>query len=309
MSRILEGDQWLAAAVETNYGEDASPTAAANAMRVKANFDIDVQAEEMNYDAGKPGAKGQLEKYRVVQGSLEGYLAPSGTATVPPALVPLLRGAGFNVNVGASSVDLSLVDPMASASVTGKFYRGLNRRDLLGMRSDWEIGIKKGGLATLKFPNARALYSAQAGEAALLAPDFSAYKQPYIPDPVNFTVQNVFGYAANIAEVMIKGNNEVVYSPENGVVMIVDRKVTFDITFEEPNVATRDFESELFTYGALALQLGEDVTDEGKIFEVAAPNAQLVGISRTFINKVSYLQAKFECIGVARNDELTAKFR
>jgi len=306
---ILEGDQYVSAKVESSYSDDAAPTAALNGMRLKTQFDIDVQAEELNYDAGRAGSKGQLEKYRIMTGSLEGYLAPSGTKNVAPAIMPFLRSAGFNAAVGADSVDLSLTEPLDSASSTAYFFRGKNRRRLLGLMSDWEINIKKGSHAMLKFPNAMALYQAQTGEASLTTPDLTAFKNPFVPDAVNFTKQNIMGFDANVSEVSLKGGNEVVFSPENGRILTTGRKLTADVTFQEPDVATRDFEVSLMQYGVLDFQLGTDVTDEGYIFECTAPNAQLVSLSRTFIDGISYLQTTFELVPTARNNEFTAKFR
>lgn len=309
MSHILEGDQYLISKVEAAYATDATPTAMLNAMRVKTQFDIDVQAEELNFDAGRAGSKGQLEKYRIMKGSLEGYLAPSGTKNVAPAITPLLKSAGFTVSAGSDSVDLSLTEPMDSSSTTNYFFRGKNRRRLLGLMSDWEINIKKGSHAMLKFPNAMALYQAQTAEAGLTTPTLTAFKSPFVADAVNFTKQKVMGFDANISEVTIKGGNQVVFSPENGRILNTGRKITADVTFQEPDVATKDFEAELMKYGVLHFQLGTDVTNVGNIFECSALNAQLVSVGRTAIDGISYLQTTFELVPTARNNEFTAKFR
>jgi hypothetical protein len=109
---ILTGEYVFAAKVETTYGTDATPSTTLNAMRVKANIDIaKVELEGMDYDSGRTGAKGSLEKRRWVEGSLDAYLAGSGTAVGMPAIAPLMQAAGLKLTVnGTTDVAVTLDD-------------------------------------------------------------------------------------------------------------------------------------------------------------------------------------------------------
>jgi hypothetical protein len=305
---ILTGEYVFAAKVESTYGVDATPDTTLNAMRVKANIDIaKTDVEAMDYDAGRTGSKGSIEKKRWVEGSLDAYQAGSGTAILPVALTPLLKAAGLAVTVQADHVAITLDDIVNASSVTGKFFRGTVSQTQLGARSSWEIELSLDALPRVRFPNYMALYSPQVVGAKPANVDLSAFKNPKPITPVNFVVKSVFGYDADIAKVVIKGGNEVVYVPESQSIEIIDRNVTVDIEFKEPTPDVFDFYGALGSYGAINLQIGQDVVDEGDIFEVAMPNAQLSTLSQSERNKIAYLNATFELVPTASNNEITMR--
>jgi hypothetical protein len=302
---ILEGDMVLVAGVETNYGVDALPTAAANAMRVKSNIQaVVLDTEEMNYDAGRPGAKGSLEKSRKATGSLDGYLAGSGTAVTPVALTPLLKSAGLSVVADVDKVNITPSDITEQDSCTLKFFRGKNRHDILGWRSDWELMLNVDSLPTLKFPNGQGLSSNPIAEAGLQNADLTSFINPLPTDPTHFVVQSVFGETVQISDFKVSGGNSVDYIPEANEVRIIDRKITLSITFREPLVADFDWYALLNTYGAIAVQLGQDAVDEGRIWEVNCANAQLKNLTPTFRKGISYFQAEFDCVPTVRNNDI-----
>jgi hypothetical protein len=307
---ILDGDQVLVAKVETTYGVDATPTAAANAMRVKANIQaVVLETEEMNYDAGRPGAKGKLEKSRKATGSLDGYVAGSGTAIVPVALTPLMKSAGLKVVAGTTQVDITPADISEQDSCTLKFFRGKNRHDILGWRSDWELMLNVDSLPTLKFPNGQGLSSNPQAEASLQNAVLTAFKNPLPVDPTHFVVQSIFGETVAIASITVKGGNAIEYIPEANEVRITDRKTTISAMFREPLVADKDWYALINTYGAIAVQLGQDTVDEGRIWEVSCANAQLVSLSTSTRKGISYLQAEFDCVPLSRNSDIAMATR
>lgn len=307
---IFTGDSIAVAATEATYGTDAAPTAAANAMRVKSSFSLaKIDLEAMDYDAGRPGSKGSIEKNRWVEGNMDGYLAGAGTATGIDPLAPLLKSAGLTLTPAADHVAIGLADLTAMDSTSVKFFRGKVRHDILGLRSDWEIKLSVDNLPKVTFPNAKGLYSSPSVEASLQNADLSAFKNPLSIDPVNFVKQQIFGFDAAIAEITIKGGNNVVFVPEANEMRIIDRQITVDVTFREPLPTVKNFYDLVGTYGAIAIQLGQDVVDEGRIFEAGVDNAQLVDISNTERHGQSYLQAKFECVPTARNNDIWMKTR
>jgi hypothetical protein len=122
---------------------------------------------------------------------------------------------------------------------------------------------------------------------------------------LHFVVQSIFGADVLIAQITVKGGNSVQYIPEANEVRIVDRKVTISVLFREPLIADKDWFALLNTYGAIAVQLGQDTVDEGKIWEVNSANAQLASLSQTMRNGVSYLQAEFDAVPLSRNSDIT----
>ena len=306
MAAILEGEQLFVGAVESTYATDATPTAALNALRVKTNINpAKVDFEDKDYDSGMMGAKGKLEKRRWVEGDIEAYLAGSGTANVVSALSPLLRAAGFKVSTDADKVDITLDELSNTASITGKFWRSTVSQTLLGARMDWVIELSEDALPRFNFPSFKALYSKQVNGAKPTGIDLSAFLNPKPTSQVNFVTQNVLGYAATIAKVSIKGNNEVVYVPASGTIEIVSRKVTIDIELKEPTPDMKDFFDSIGNYGAIDLQHGQNTVDEGHIFEFHMPNAQLHDVTKTTRNKIGYLNCSFECIPTEPNNEFT----
>jgi len=307
---ILTAEYLFAAKVESTYGVDATPNATLNAMRVKASIDVaKVETEEMDYDSGRSGAKGTIEKTRRVEGSLDAYLAGSGTANVPPAITPLLKAAGLSVTAGLNDVVIALADLKSLDSVTGKFFRGLTSQTHVGARMDWEIELSLDALPKIKFPSYMALYAPQAVEGASPTADLSAFKNPKPLTPVNFVKSQVLGYDASIAKITIKGNNEVVYSPESQSIEIIGRKVTIDVELQEPSPGVKDFYELIGTFGAIDIQKGVDTVDEGHIFEALASNAQLENVTSSERNKISYLNCSFVCVPTAANNEITMKTR
>jgi hypothetical protein len=308
---ILKGEFVFAAKVEATYGVDVTPDTTLNAMRVKANIEIaKVDLEAMDYDAGRTGAKGSLEKRRWVEGSLEGYLAGSGTAVGIPAIAPLMQAAGLKLAVnGSTHVDIELDDISNAKSVTGKFWRGTAAQTQVGARCDWEIELSVDSLPRLKFPSYKAIYQAQVNGAKPATVDLTAFTNPLPTDPISFVTQSIFGFDASISKVTIKGGNEVIYMPESASVQIVDRKVTIDIEFKEPTPDVKDFYELIGTYGAIDLQHGQDTVNLGNIFEANVANAQLINVSSSERNKMSYLNCSFECVPTAANNEITMKHR
>ncbi|MDZ7870782.1 MAG: hypothetical protein U5L02_16550 [Rheinheimera sp.] len=106
--RILEQDTCVLAAVETVYGTDKAPTAAANAMRVKADMTLlDGDQEAIEFDAGRGGSKGSIQRNKKISGTLTGYVAGVSAAGTAPAIAPLLQAAGLKSTVMAAATKVA----------------------------------------------------------------------------------------------------------------------------------------------------------------------------------------------------------
>ncbi|WP_339615246.1 phage tail tube protein [uncultured Gilvimarinus sp.] len=310
--KIYEQDTVCVAGVETTYGTDATPTAAANAMRVKVDLTLlDGDQEALEYDAGRGGSKGSIQRNKRISGSLTGYLAGSGEAGVAPAIAPLLQMAGLLPTVTADT-DVTYT-PVSTDhdSCTLIVYRGKIKHGVLGARCNMEMSLGPDALPKITFNNLMGLYVPPEQVAGFQNADFTAFTTPLVTDPVSITTMTFFGQSVNMSSLMFKQGNNVVYRSvtNDESVQITERKPQIEITFEEPLVDDFDWWSKLSTYGALAYQLGEDVTDEGNIFELAIPNLQINSIEPTIIDGISHLKIVADVVPTERDNDFELIWR
>lgn len=310
--RIYEQDTLLVAAVESTYGTDAAPTAAANAMRVKADLTLmDGDQEALEYDAGRGGSKGSVQRNKRISGSLTGYLAGVSAPGEAPAIAPLLQMTGLVPTVTADTDVTYAPVSTGQDSATLHLFRGKNKHGILGARCNLEMSLGPDALPKMTFNNLMGLYVPPAHVVAFQDADFSTFENPLVTDPVSITTMTLFGQAVNMSSLMFRLGNNVVYRSvtNDESVQIVERRPQVEITFEEPLVDDFDWWELISTYGALAYQLGEDVTDEGSIFELNIPNLQLSSITTTIIDGISHLQCTLDVVPTDRDNDFSMVFR
>ncbi|WP_041523597.1 phage tail tube protein [Gilvimarinus agarilyticus] len=310
--RIFEQDTLCLAAVEANYATDAAPTAAANAMRVATDLTLlDGDQEALEYDAGRGGSKGSIQRNKRISGSLTGYLAGVSAAGEPPAIGPLMQIAGLVPTVTADTDVTYAPASTGHDSATLHVFRGKIKHGILGARCNLEMSLGPDALPKMTFNNLMGLYVPPTQVAAFQDADFTAFTTPSVTDPVSITVMTLFGQAVNMSSMMFKLGNNVVYRAvvNDESVQIVERRPQIEITFEEPQLSDYNWWEKLSDYGALAYQLGEDTVDEGNIFELNIPNLQLNSITPTIIDGISHLQCVLDVVPTARDNDFTMVFR
>lgn len=310
--RILEQDTVCLAAVETVYGQDATPTAAANAMRVKVDLTLlDGDQEAMEFDAGRGGSKGSIQRNKRITGSLTSYLAAAGVVDTPPAITPLLQMAGLKPTVTAT--EKVVFTPVSNNydSATLHVFRGKIKHPVLGARSNLELSLGTSALPKFTFNNLIGLFVDPSQVGAFQNADFSAFTNPLITDPVSITKMKLFGQDVNMAELMFKMGSNVVYRAvtNDESVQITDRRPQVEITFEEPMLADFNWWNKLSTYGSLEYQLGQDTVDDGHIFALDIPNLQLSSIEPTLIDGISHLKCVLDVVPTARDNDFEMTFR
>lgn len=312
MDRIYEQDTLCLAAVETVYATDAAPTSAANAMRVKVDMNLlDGDQEAMEYDAGRGGSKGSIQRNKRITGSLSCYLSGNGIVDEPPPFTALLQMCGLVPDITADT-DVTYAPTSADHdSCTLHVYRGKIKHGILGARGNMELSLGTDALPKFTFNNITGLYVDPTQVADFESPDFSAFSAPMVTDPVSITVMTLFGQNVNMATMMFRLGNNVVYRSvtNDESVQIVERRPQVEIVIEEPLINDYNWWTKLSTYGALAYQLGEDVTDEGNIFELNIPNLQLSSISPTIIDGIGHLTLTLDVVPTARDNDFTMVFR
>jgi len=310
--KIYEQETCLVAAVETVYGQDAAPTAAANAMRVKANLTLlDGDQESLDYDAGRGGSKGMVQRNKRVTGDLTCYLSGVGTAGSAPAFSPLLQMAGLKGTVTAGEKVTYAPVSTNHDSVTAHLFRGLIKHPMLGTRSNMELSLGPNALPKFTFNNLIGLFVDPTQVGSFQNVDFSTFEDVLVTDPVSITKMQLFGQSVNMSELTFRLGNTVTYRAvtNDESVQITDRKPQVEITFEEPLIADFNWWQKQSTYGALAYQLGQDTVDEGRIVELNVPNLQLASITPTVVDGISHLRCVLEVVPTARDNDFTLVFR
>lgn len=310
--RIFEQDTCVLAAVETEYGTDAAPIAAANAMRVKADLTLlDGDQEALEFDAGRGGSKGSIQRNKRITGSLTGYVAGSGAVDTPPAIAPLLQAAGLKATI---TTDEKVVYTPVSTdhdSVTLHVYRGKIKHPMVGARCNMEVNLGTSALPKFTFNNLIALFVDPSQAGAFQNCDYSAFTKPLKTDPVSITKMQLFGQNVNMADLVFRLGNTVVYRSvtNDESVQIVARMPQIEVNFEEPMLDDYNWWEKLSTFGSLAYQIGQDVVDAGNIFELAAPNLQLNSITPNVVDGISHLRCVLDVVPTARDNDFEITFR
>lgn len=310
--RIFEQDTCVLAAVELTYGTDATPTAAANAMRVKADMTLlDGDQEAMEYDAGRGGSKGSIQRNKRITGTLTGYVAGNGAVDTPPAIGPLLQAAGLKPTVTATQKVTYKPASTNQDSVTLHVYRGKIKHPAVGARCNLEINLGTDALPKFTFNNLIALYVDPTQVGNFQNCDYSQFERPMVTEPVSITTMELFGQAVNMAQLTFRLGNTVSYRSvtNDESVQITDRRPQVEIVFEEPLINDFNWWNKISTFGAMAYQLGQDTVDAGNIFELNIPNLQLNSIAPTTIDGISHLRCVLDVVPTARDNDFEMIFR
>ncbi|MBZ9610808.1 phage tail tube protein [Rheinheimera maricola] len=310
--RIFEQDTCVLAAVETTYGTDAAPTAAANAMRVKADMTLlDGDQEALEFDAGRGGSKGSIQRNKRITGTLTAYVAGSGAVDTPPAIAPLLQAAGLKATITAAEKVVYTPVSTDHDSATLHVYRGKIKHPIVGARCNMEVNLGTSALPKFTFNNLIGLFVDPTQAGAFQNCDYSAFTTPMKTDPVSITTMQLFGQNVNMSDLVFRLGNNVVYRSvtNDESVQIVARMPQVEITFEEPLLADFNWWEKLSTFGALAYQIGQDVVDAGHIFELAVPNLQLNSITPTIVDGISHLRCVLDVVPTERDNDFEITFR
>ncbi|GAB2927454.1 phage tail tube protein [Rheinheimera gaetbuli] len=310
--RIYEQDTCVLGAVETVYGTDIAPTAAANAMMVSVDLSLhDGDQEDLEYDAGRGGSKGAVQRNKRITGSLTGYVAGSGAVDTPPAIAPLLQMCGLVPTITAT--EKVVYSPVSTDhdSCTLHIFRGKIKHVALGVRANLEISLGPDALPKFTFNNLIGLFVDPTQVAAFQNADFSQFGNPLVTDPVSITKMNLFGQAVKMASMTFRLGNTVTYRAvtNDESAQITGRKPQVELTFEEPLINDFNWWDKVSTYGALEYQIGDDVADIGKIFGLDIPNLQLRTLTPTIIDGISHLTAVCDVVPTARDNDFTITYR
>ena len=298
----------LLAALETTYGTDAVPDAAANAILLKSLTVTPAAATSLKRDLIKPyfGNNGTILADTYVKVEAEVELSGSGTAGTAPAWDPLLQACGFAATITANTSVVYAPLSDGIKSVTLYFYNDGALHRVTGAYGDVEFMLQAKQVPTLKF-TMTGLYGDPTAAALPANSAFTNQAVPVVPQEGLTTVNSVGGYAAAILEKLdLKLGNKVEFRnlPGSQYVMLVDRMPSGSIEIQAMTPDVHDFfgTANRTLQGEIALTHG---TAAGNIVGLSMPNCFLLNPTYADSQGVQMLSIPFDPTPVAGNDELT----
>ena len=243
--------------IETEYGEDAEPTAAANAVLATDVVWTPMEGNDVSRNLETPYLGGQPTIASELHARLtfKVELAPSGTAGTAPAWGPMMRACAVAevVTAGTSVV----YNPVSDEHESATFYLhiGGTRYVMYGARGNVRYVLGAQGIVYLEF-TFTGLYDTPS-EAARATPALSAFKAPQIASQRNtatFTMGGVSPVLRNLT--LDLGNTvEARFLIGSEGILITDKQDMVEMTIEALPLTTINPFSLAETQTAVALQL------------------------------------------------------
>jgi hypothetical protein len=274
---ISDKAKYLLIKIETVYGTDPTPAAAANTILGSAFKAKPMEGADESRDIEYPWYGNQEQVPNTLRGvmTFSTELVPSGVAGTPPKWGPLLRACGASETIVAgTSVAYGPISETGQEAVTVWFGDGPTRHVFNGARG---TGILK--LEAQKIPRIEwtftGLWTAPAAETPAV-PVFTGWPDPLIVSKTNtpvFTVNAVplvmrscsFDLGNTVAARLLQGRDEI---------WIADKAEKIDTTVEAVPLGTFDPFGLALARSKVALELVHG-TAAGSILTIAAPSCQL----------------------------------
>lgn len=262
--------------VETAYGTDAVPTAAANAIKTLNGQITPVEGDEVTLDVDYPGLGAPKAKLagKHVSGSFDVALCGSGTAGTAPSWGPVLRMCGFAETVTAGQdVTYAPVQTGQEAvtiyvTLKGAVHKVLGARGKLTLKAaakDWL-------LASISFKGL--LVPVATASGSLPAATFAASDEKLVSDAnTDFTLD---GLAAVMSEFSLDMGNEPTGRFLVGAesVELPDPVPTGSVSITDPGVTVKNYFAVADAGTEVALDLTHG-TSAGNIVQIKADAVQL----------------------------------
>lgn len=266
----------LLAKIESAYGEDPTPTGAANAILATDVALQPMEGEDLSRNLERPylGAQEMIPTALRAVLAFSTELVGSGSAGTAPGWGPLARACGLAqaVNAGVSVV----YSPVSAAmeSVTLYLWIGSTRHKIVGCRGTAEITVNAQGIPVIRWAFT-GLFLAP-GEASPATPTLTGFQKPQVATKANtptFTVNGVSlvlrSYGLNLGNQveprLLIGKEEIV---------IVDRAEEIAAVVEAQPLSSFD-PFGLAQAGTLVAANLVHGTTAGKITTIAAPTCQV----------------------------------
>jgi hypothetical protein len=297
---------------EAVYSTDSLPTAIANAAltrdlvikplaldRLKRNLDIPARG------ARREGVANQRME---VDYKLE--LTGSGAAGMAPRWMEHLEVCGMEAATlvaatSASQKFAALGAPISSATIHG--YRGNNqRRRAVGFRGDISaINFTAGEYPYIGIKGIGLLGAVPLDQTALVAPDFSQWKDPFEVN-IDNTAFLLDGYAAVMRSYTAQANAEFVLRNlvNSRYVRRGNHEMAVKIVIEAPDLNTKNYFDKLKTGATIQAKVTHGV-GAGNIVEVTNPFLQIVDINDSAEGDVAMYEIDALATISAGQDDIT----
>lgn len=291
---------------ETVYGTDATPdgTVAVKAFNVTFNPN---DADTQNPQPVKPflGAEEKPIVGRHVTLQFDLPATGAGAVDQAPAFSAALRACGLSETITPTTGPVEY-EPVSSAfeSATIYFAQGRNKHPMLGCRGNVELVVEAGDWPWLRY-NFTGLH-VDPSDAALPVPDYSAFQKPLELEPGNTPTFTLDGYTAQLRSLNLNLGHTVNHLRyvNSQSVDIGDRAASGSVTIQAPGIAAKDFFAIAKARTLVPLQMIHG-TAAGAIFQVDAPNVQLINPRYTEVDGIAHLQMDLNLVpSDAGNDEL-----
>lgn len=301
----------LLAKIESTYGVDPTPTAAANTIltmdtKIKENHEAIQRDLELISISPRQSVLGQ----QFVEVSFKTEIIGSGSLGVAPRLGALLKACAMaeTVSVGSSVIYSTVTSPQTG--VTLWFYIDGRKHVINGGVGSWKLTGPAGKQGMLEF-SFKGLYTAPT-DAALVTPTY----ETTVDTPANcksssFAVNSV---ALIMAQLEIDLGNTIAkrdsVSASKGVAgfYITGRRPTVNIDPEAVPISTYDWRADVLTTPrALSMQIGQTA---GNICTVSVPKFNAVDFEYADRERILVEKIKGEAVTstATGDDELTLKF-
>lgn len=260
--------------LETNYGIDANPTGAANAILGKDVEITPLEAEALERGLVKPylGADEDIlvGEHVLLSGKVE--LQGSGSVGVAPALGVILRSSGYTeIITPATSVEYTLADDDYE-SATIYYFQGNTKHAMKGAMANAKVMFEK-GIPYLEF-NYIGLWIDPAKVTAP-TPTFDNWHKPTPTGAGRTSEFELNGYAAEPIKLTLDTAQEVKYieSLTTARINITKRSASGSTSILAPELDQHNYfeDAKNSVTGALSIKHGNSA---GKICTVSCPKVQ-----------------------------------
>lgn len=296
----------LLAKLETTSGVDAAPTAAANAIVVRATSPQPIVAENVprNLIRAFFGNSEQLPVGIHSEIDLEVELAGSGAAGTAPAWGPLMRACGMSETVAAGT-DVKYA-PVTGTNETVTIYVYIDGvlHKLVGCMGTFSLDLTAKQIPVIKFK----FLGAANPVTDVTNPtgvDYSKFKRPLPVNKTNTPTWSLAGYTGPLQALQIDLANTLVWRSLIGYegVAQTDRQPAGSINMELGTVASKDWWSIVQNVTLQALSITHGVT-AGSIVKIDAPAVQLSNLAYSDQDGVAMMTSNLTLNPVSGNDEL-----
>lgn len=316
--KIYAKKKTLVAAVEAEYGTDANPTGAANAIQTSQLTISPLEGDAIQLNLDKPGYGADLGTLvgKHVMLTFRVPVAGSGVAGEAPAWGVLMKGAGHNETLVVADpgppevLAAAVYTPVDSAfdSLTFYFLQDRTLHKITGARGSVKLVTQKRDYAWFEF-SFMGLFNPPVDQAAALGAVYNGWKKP-VPFRASSVDAKVFGQLVGLHSLTVDFGQKVEFyeHSEEESIQITDRQANFDSTFEEADLGTHDYFDDINTEVAGQL-LYTHGTVAGNIVEIAAKNSQGTSIKRSDEQGVSALQVTGPLAQIAPDPDYTITAR